>query len=673
VFKKLLIANRGEIACRIARTCRRLGIEVAGVHSAADANALHVKTIGESYEIGRAAASDSYLRIDAVIDAAKAAGAEAIHPGFGFLAENAAFARAVEAAGLVFIGPTPDVIERLGDKASAKREAEAADVPTVPGSQMPSEDPAAIARTVRELGLPAMLKAAAGGGGKGMRAVADLDGLAGEIEAAMREAKNSFGYAGLIVERLIEHGRHIEVQIAGDGKGNVIHLFERECSLQRRHQKLIEEAPAANLAAKLRERMLTDAVRLGQRLRYRGVGTVEFIVSGDSYYFLEVNPRLQVEHPVTEMVTGIDIVELMLRIAAGDGLPMAQADIQCGGHAVEARICAEDPANNFLPCTGELAYVRFPDAGARVETGVESGSTVTPYYDSMLAKLIAHAETRDEALDKLGRALDQTSIFGITTNQSFLTRLIGLPETRNATFHTRLIDEQIGQLVDKAKVSDTEALALGAYFWMTRQRPPAATNPSHNPPYNPWQSREVTGWQMSAGDDGLSPIPILHLEAACASAEIRFAPRQADGTMLVGINDDRLLVRLVPDGDDSFTAVVGSRRETVRIRQHDQTLFVHDRRGVHTLTAIPYLTYISATAETSGELRAPMTGMILKVNVSVGDRIKAGDVAAILESMKMELRISSETDGVVAAVNCRAGETVERNAVIVVVEPDGPA
>jgi 3-methylcrotonyl-CoA carboxylase alpha subunit len=675
VFKKILIANRGEIACRIARTCRRLGIEVAGVHSAADANALHVKTIGESYEIGRAAASDSYLRIDAVIAAAKAAGAEAIHPGFGFLAENAAFARAVEAAGLVFIGPTPDVIERLGDKASAKREAEAANVPTVPGSQMPSEDPAAIARTVRELGLPAMLKAAAGGGGKGMRAVADLDGLAGEIDSAMREAKNSFGSAGLIVERLIEHGRHIEVQIAGDGKGNVIHLFERECSLQRRHQKLIEEAPATNLAAKLRERMLTDAIRLGQRLRYRGVGTVEFIVSGDSYYFLEVNPRLQVEHPVTEMVTGIDIVELMLRIAAGNGLPVSQADIKCTGHAVEARICAEDPANNFLPCTGELAYVRFPDAGVRVETGVETGSAVTPYYDSMLAKLIAHAETRDEALDKLGRALDQTSIFGITTNQSFLTRLIGLPDTRNATFHTRLIDEQIDQLVNKAERSDTEALALGAYFWMTRQRPPAATNPSHNPPYNPsynpWQSRETTGWQMAAGDDGLSPIPILHLEAAGTSAEIRFAPLQADGTMIVGINDDRRSVRLVPDDDDSFTAVVGSRRETVRIRQHDQTLFVHDRRGVHTLTAIPYLTYISATAETSGELRAPMMGMILKVNVSVGDRIKAGDVAAILESMKMELRISSETDGVVTAVNCRAGETVERNAVIVVVAPDG--
>jgi 3-methylcrotonyl-CoA carboxylase alpha subunit len=661
VFKKILIANRGEIACRIARTCQRLGIAVAGVHSAADADALHVRTIGESIEIGKAAASDSYLRIDAVIDAARTTGAQAIHPGFGFLAENAAFARAVEAAGLVFIGPTPEVIERLGDKASAKREAEAAGVRTVPGSMTPSEDTSEIAGIVRELGLPVMLKAAAGGGGKGMRAIVHLDGLAGEIESAMREAKNSFGYPGLIVEKLIERGRHIEVQIAGDGKGNVVHLFERECSLQRRHQKLIEEAPAANLAATIREAMLADAVRLGKRLNYRGVGTVEFILSGDTYYFLEVNPRLQVEHPVTEMVTGIDIVETMLRIAAGEGLPFSQGDVRCHGHAVEARICAEDPANDFLPCSGDIAYVKFPADGVRVETGVESGSIVTPYYDSMLAKLIAHAETRDEALDKLSRALDETSIFGITTNQAFLKRLIALPATRDATFHTRLIDEQIEQLVDKAERADTEALALGACFWMIRQRPPVAASP--------WQSGELTGWQMADDSDGLSPIPILHLEAAGVSAEIRFAPRLPDGTMMVGINDDKLPVRLIPLADDRFTAIVGTRRETARIYQHDQTVFVHDLRGVHALTAIPYLTYISAAAETSGELRAPMTGMILKVNVAIGDSIKAGDVAAILESMKMELRIASETDGVVTAVNCRAGETVERNAIVVVVEP----
>jgi 3-methylcrotonyl-CoA carboxylase alpha subunit len=661
VFKKILIANRGEIACRIARTCRRLGIAVAGVHSAADADALHVRMIGESTEIGGAAAADSYLRIDAVIEAARRSGAEAIHPGFGFLAENAAFARAVERAGLVFIGPTAETIERLGDKASAKREAEAADVPTVPGGRTASEDAAEIAAIVGDLGLPVMLKAAAGGGGKGMRAVTRLDSLAGEIESAMREAKSAFGYPGLIVEKLIERGRHIEVQIAGDGKGHVIHLFERECSLQRRHQKLIEEAPAANLPASIRNQMVADAVRLGERLNYRGVGTVEFILSADRYYFLEVNPRLQVEHPVTEMVTGVDIVETMLRIAAGEGLPLAQKDVRCRGHAVEARLCAEDPANNFLPCSGMLAYVQFPSDDIRVETGVESGSAVSPYYDSMLAKLIAWAETRDQALDRLGRALDETSIFGITTNQAFLKRLIELPATRSATFHTRLIDEQIDQLVDKAKGFDIEALALGACFWMMRQRQPASCGP--------WQSRETTGWHMAAGDDGLSPIPILHLETSGASAEIRFAPRQPDGSMVVGIDDDKLPVRLLPLQDDRFTVIVGSRRETVRIFQQDQTIFVHDIRGIHTLSAIPYLSYISAIAETSGELRAPMTGMILKVNVAVGDRIKTGEVAAILESMKMELRICSGTDGLVTVVHCRAGETVERNAIVVVIDP----
>jgi 3-methylcrotonyl-CoA carboxylase alpha subunit len=318
-----------------------------------------------------------------------------------------------------------------------------------------------------------------------------------------------------------------------------------------------------------------------------------------------------------------------------------------------------------MPSTGDIAFVRFPDGDVRVESGVESGSTVSPYYDSMLAKLITHAETRNEALDKLSGALDETSIFGITTNQGFLARLIALPETRNATFHTRLIDDQVHQLVDK-KGPGTEALALGAYFWMMRQRPPAANVPSHSP----WQSRETTAWQMSAGNDGLSPIPLLHLEAAGASAEIRFAPRQADGSMNIRVNDDKVSVSLVASGDDSFTAVVGDLRETVRIRQHDQTLFVHDRRGVHTLTAIPYLTYISAAAEASGELRAPMMGMIRKVAVAVGDRVKAGDVAAILESMKMELRISSQIDGVVTAVNCHAGDMVERNAVVVVVEAD---
>jgi 3-methylcrotonyl-CoA carboxylase alpha subunit len=662
VFDKILIANRGEIACRIARTCHRLGVAVAGVHSAADADSLHVRTIGESIAIGDAAATDSYLRIDAVIDAAKLAGAQAIHPGFGFLAENAAFGRAVEAAGLVFIGPTPEVIERLGDKALAKQEAVAAGVPVIPGSTAPSEDESEIERIVREIGLPVMLKAAAGGGGKGMRAVTSFDGLANEIESAMREAKNSFGSAGLIVEKLIPRGRHIEIQIAGDGYGNVIHLFERECSLQRRHQKVIEEAPAANLPATLREQMAADAVRLGQRLNYRGVGTVEFILSGDDYYFLEVNPRLQVEHPVTEEITGVDIVELMLRIAAGEGLPLTQGDVTCHGHAVEARICAEDPASGFLPSTGDLAYVRFPASGVRVETGVESGSRVTPYYDSMLAKLIAHAPTRDQALDKLTRALDETSVYGVATNIEVLKNLIALPETRSATFHTRLIDEAVETLTAPSETDDIDVLAIGACFWLQKQRQTTSCNP--------WEAASLTGWHMATGDSGLSPLPTLHLETSGRNAEIRFAPRQADGGMKIGIDDTLVQIGLEPLKDDRFHIEIGNRRDVARIRRDGSSIYVQLRGRTHALQAMPYLNYISAAPESSGELRAPMMGMLLKVNVKVGDRVKAGDVAAVLESMKMELRIAAQTDGIVTAVHFAAGETVERNAVVAVVEPE---
>ena len=662
MFKKILIANRGEIACRIARTCRRLGVEVAGVHSVADRDALHVKEIGESIEIGGAPASESYLRMDAVIAAAQATGAQAIHPGFGFLAENAAFARAVEAAGLVFIGPTPEVIDRLGDKAAAKQEAKAAGVPTVPGSETPSENRAEIAAQVRQIGLPVMLKAAAGGGGKGMRAIASLDGLDDEIDAAMREAKSSFGNAGLIVEKLIERGRHIELQIVGDGLGHVIHLFERECTLQRRHQKLIEEAPAANLSAELRERMAADAVRLGQRLKYRGVGTVEFIVGADDYYFLEVNPRLQVEHPVTEMITGLDIVELMLRIASGEGLPLAQGDVRISGHAVEARICAEDPAAGFLPSTGRLAQVSFPTDGVRVETGIESGMEITPYYDPMLAKLITHAATRDEALDRLKQALDATAVFGVTTNCDFLKRLIALPQTRSATFHTRLIDEQIESWTLGEAQQTSQTLALAAYYWLYRQRRAAG--------HNPWLGWSGSGWQMSAGDEGLAAIPSLHVESQGASAEIRFAPLQPDGSMQVSVGGECLRVTLAPTGDeDSFLAIVDARRETVRLHQDGDMLYLHDRRGSHTLKAVPYLSYISSSAQASGELKAPMMGLILKVNVAVGEHVDKGSVVALLESMKMEMRIVAECAGTVAAINCQAGQTVERNAIVAVVTP----
>ncbi|MBI2768163.1 MAG: ATP-grasp domain-containing protein [Burkholderiales bacterium] len=663
MFKKILIANRGEIACRIARTCQRLGIAVAGVHSSADRDALHVDLIGESIEIGGAAAAESYLRIDAVIDAARRTGSQAIHPGFGFLAENAAFARAVEAAGLVFIGPTPEVIERLGDKASAKREARAAGVPVLGGSELPSRDAAEVASIVRGLPLPVILKAAAGGGGKGMRVVQQLDGLMEAIESAMREAKSSFGDAALIVEAFVERGRHIEVQIVGDGCGEVIHLFERECTLQRRHQKVIEEAPAVNLAPALRAAMLGDAVRLGQRLRYRGVGTVEFIVQGEQHHFLEVNPRLQVEHPVTEEVTGIDIVEVMLRIAAGEGLPLRQGEVRVQGHAVEARVCAEDAAKNFLPSTGELIAVRFPTSGVRVESGVRAGMAVTPYYDSMLAKLIAHAPTREAALDRLSLALGETQVHGVETNCAFLQRLLALPATRDASFHTRLIDAVLAEGSQGVSSAPLERLAAAAAWWLLDAR-------RSGKQFGAWSALDVTGWQMHAGDDRLTPIPALLLHSGGATHEVRFGAVSPEPEVTVQIGAERVRLALTAMAGGDWRLRMGDRHEVLTIVRSDDTVFVQGGGTAHAIGVTSYLSQAVTGRQASGQLRTPMMGMILKTHVAVGERVRAGDVVATMESMKMELRINADHDGVVRSLSVQAGQMVERGLVVAVIESE---
>lgn len=661
MFKKILIANRGEIACRIARTCRRLGIEAATVHSSADRNSLHVKTIGESVELGGAVAADSYLKIDAVIAAARATGAQAIHPGFGFLAENPVFARAVEDAGLVFIGPTADTIERLGDKARAKQEALKVGVPVIPGSEQPSANPSEIANIVKSMRLPIMLKAAAGGGGKGMRIINNLDNLAEDIESAMREGQNAFANPALIVEKLIQKGRHIEIQIAGDGYGNVVHLYERECSLQRRHQKVIEEAPATNLDPGRRDQMAADAVKLGQSLNYRGVGTVEFIVSANEYFFLEVNPRLQVEHPVTEQVTGLDIIEMQLEIACGRGLSITQKDIQLKGHSVEARIYAEDPAAGFLPSTGKLPYVNFPQGGVRVETGVVSGSEVTPYYDPMIAKLITHADTRDEALDRLSLALDETSVFGVVTNRAFLKTLLNLDETRAGTFYTVLIDDKFDEWDFGSTKPGVEIFAIASYFWLHQQRKNSNTRP--------WTSWSNTSWQFSSGGEILAPIPTLHLEEGGKAEEIRFAPLAADGYMLIGVGAEKVRVSLQPLGNLQYQYNIGNRQGMVTIAAEGKNIFIQSQRTSFSFKASSYLSYISATAQVGGDLYAPMMGTVLTVNAAVGSKVHIGDTVVVIESMKMELRIVSTIDGIVSSINCRQGQTVERHALVAQIKP----
>jgi 3-methylcrotonyl-CoA carboxylase alpha subunit len=658
MFKKILIANRGEIACRIARTCQRLGIAVAGVHSSADRDALHTAVIGESIGLGGGSATESYLRIDAVIAAALRCGAQAIHPGYGFLAENPEFARAVEAAGLVFIGPTPEVIERLGNKASAKAEARAAGVAVLGGGEQASADAEVVAAWARALPLPVLLKPAAGGGGKGMHVVRQTAALADSIATAMREARSAFGDPSLIVEPYVERGRHVEVQIAGDGQGSVIHLFERECTLQRRHQKLIEEAPAAPLPAGLREQMLADAVRLAQRLRYRGVGTVEFLVAGDRHWFLEVNPRLQVEHPVTEEVTGIDIVELMLRVAAGEGLALTQADVRLRGHAVEARLCAEDAEHDFLPSTGEIVAVRFPGPGVRVETGVRAGSVVTPYYDSMLAKLIVHADDRDAALDRLSLALAETQVLGVTTNGGFLQQLIALPQTRDASFHTRSVDEVLA-VRSGAEAAPLRWLAAAAAWWLLDARRGAG--------YGAWSAPDVTGWQMHAGDDPVSAVPSLLLREGKRVHEVRFGAPQPDGQLLVQVDGERVRLGLRAEGE-GWQLSIGPSVELLAIARRDGNLFLQAQGLAFAVEAIDYLAQAAAAHVTSGELRTPLMGTILKTHAAVGDTLRAGDVVVTMESMKMEMKICAEHDGVLRSLGVVAGQMVERGLLVGLVE-----
>ncbi|NUZ08806.1 acetyl/propionyl/methylcrotonyl-CoA carboxylase subunit alpha [Piscinibacter koreensis] len=660
MFRRILIANRGEIACRIVRTCRRLGIAPIGVHSSADRDALHTASMDSSIGVGGASAADSYLRIDAILDAARRAGADAIHPGYGFLAENPAFAEAVEAAGLVFIGPTPDTLRRFGHKGEAKAEARAAGVPVLGGGEEASADADVVAARARALPLPVLLKPAAGGGGKGMHVVRHAGELQAAIGTAMREASSAFGDAALIVEPYVERGRHVEVQIAGDGRGEVIHLYERECTLQRRHQKLIEEAPAAPLPAGLRERLLDDALRLARRLDYRGVGTVEFLVAGDRHWFLEVNPRLQVEHPVTEEVTGIDIVELMLRVACGERLPVRQADVRVSGHAVEARLCAEDAEHDFLPATGSIEQIAFPSGGVRVETGVRAGSVVTPHYDSLLAKLVVHAPSRDEAIDRAQAALAATRVLGVTTNADFLRRLLARPEVRDAGFHTRSIDEWLARPERATQAVPLDIVAAAGLWWMLDERARALD-------CGAWSGADVTGWQLQAGDDALSAVPAVLLRDGASVHEVYLGIPGPDGftTVLVGAQRLRLALRAQADG--GWQCEHGVELQTLALARRGTSLFVQGGGASHQLEVVPYLARATAGSAGSGELRAPMMGTILATHAEVGRPVRAGDVVVTMESMKMELKICAEHDGVLASLSVSPGQTVERGLVVAVV------
>ncbi len=665
-IKTLLIANRGEIACRIARTVRTLGIRPVAVHSVADADALHVRDIGTSILIGGGPAADSYLRIDAVIAAAKSAGADAIHPGYGFLAENPDFARAVEAAGLIFIGPTPETLERFGDKASAKAAAIAAGVPVIAGAEGARSDPEEIATAVREMGLPVLLKAVGGGGGRGQRLVKSEDTLAADIEGALREAKSTFGSEGLLLERFLPEARHVEVQIAGDGKGHVVHLFERDCTLQRRHQKVIEEAPAWGLPRALLDEIAQNAVRLGETLDYRGLGTVEFLVAGKDYFFLEVNPRIQVEHPVTEAITGFDLVALQLRIAEGAGLGLKQGDLTIGGHAIEARLYAEDPAMQFAPSTGTLTTLSLPD-GLRIDSGVEAGDAVTPYYDPMIAKLIIHAPDRETALARLAMALDHVAVEGVETNRAFLAALARNPEFGQMKVHTRWIDGRLDDLIAPPDVPDARLWkAMAAVLFVTLGRRDGAAEP--------WSNRDVfTGWRLGLGGDRMETGQrVILTDGSGREEELCVGPVRSRDTYTVYGNDGTALTfscREIAPG--RWRVAQGETVNVATARHHAGVIEIDATPARLVFHPAPPLAFAGADAAADRAVLAPLTGMIVDVRVAEGDTVSEGQVLAVMESMKLEISIKAAASGIATNIAVSNGMMVDRGQTIAeIIEPE---
>ncbi|WES65538.1 biotin carboxylase N-terminal domain-containing protein [Microbacter sp. GSS18] len=645
-FDTVLVANRGEIARRVIRTLRRLGIRSVAVYSDADAGAPHVREADAAVRLGPAPAADSYLCIDRVVDAAVSAGAQAVHPGYGFLSENAAFARACEEAGIVFIGPGVGALEVMGDKVRAKEHVAAHGVPTVPGFSAAGMTDAEIGRAAHEAGFPLLVKPSAGGGGKGMQVVRDADGLAEALSAARRIAAASFGDDTLLLERLIERPRHIEVQVLADAHGGVVHLGERECTLQRRHQKVIEEAPSPVVDADTRERLGAAACAAAVSVDYRGAGTVEFLVSADrpdEFYFIEMNTRLQVEHPVTEEVTGIDLVEQQLRAAAGERLALAQADIALTGHAIEARVYAESPERGFLPATGDVLLFR-PAPGVRTDAAIETGSVVTADYDPMIAKVIAVGPDRAAALASLGRALAGTVVLGVDTNIAFLRELAVVPEVVSGDMDTGLIDRMPAM---SAEPPTDEALQAAAAIDAS-----PGDDRSSDPPGRADRSgavwRHLAGWRIGAAApravarflddaDGMHEVPLGDAGALGAGA---MTARDADGALWV--HADGAAWRLRPL---SRRAAMTHRRAAAERAQH---------------AADP-------------ELRAPMPGAVVAVHASTGARVAAGDRIATIEAMKMEHPVVAPHAGTVT-VEVAVGDQVRRDQVVArVVVDEQPA
>ncbi len=657
MFKKILIANRGEIACRVIRSCRKLGIGSVAVYSEADADALHVRMADEAVFVGPPPAAESYLCIDKIVEACKAVGAEAVHPGYGFLSENAAFAEALDAAGIAFIGPPVAAIGAMGDKIESKRLAIEAGVSTVPGHPDPVDDAADATRIAGEIGYPVMIKAAAGGGGKGMRVAFDEGDVKEGLERSRSEARSSFGDDRVLIEKFIQEPRHIEIQVLGDRQGNIIYLGERECSIQRRHQKVIEEAPSPFLDEETRRAMGEQSVALARAVGYHSAGTVEFIVDQDrNFYFLEMNTRLQVEHPVTELVTGVDLVEEMIKVAAGEPLALKQEDVRLTGWAMEARIYAEDPSRGFLPSIGRLQrYLEPTGEGVRVDSGVVEGSEVTMFYDPMLAKLCTFGTDRVAAIDRLSAALDGYYVRGPKHNMAFLSALLHHRRFREGRLSTDFIAAEFGERFEGVPLSasiKSGLAALAASLSLVEAERAARISGQ----LSGWKPRVPGDWVVSLGDEDVAVQVVsdeqgLHVEIDGKRADIELDWQPGWPLAKARINSRDVVVQVDPMIEGYRLTHGGVEIETL----------VRTRQAADFATRMPK----KEKPDLSKWLMSPMPGLIVSIAVSPGEEVKAGQELAVLEAMKMENVLRAEQDGVVEAVKVEAGATVAADEVLI--------
>jgi 3-methylcrotonyl-CoA carboxylase alpha subunit len=652
VIDSLLIANRGEIACRVIRTARRLGVRTIAVYSDADHGALHTRLADTAVRIGPAAARESYLDAGRILAAASETSAAAIHPGYGFLSENAAFARACVDAGIVFVGPPEGAILRMGSKSEARRLMASAGVPVLPGYDGDEQSQSRLEEEARRLGFPLLIKPTAGGGGKGMRIVRSAEEFSEALAGARREAAKAFGDDRMLLERFVERGRHVEIQVFADAHGAAVHLFERDCSLQRRHQKVIEEAPAPGLDERTRETMGAAAVAAARAVDYRGAGTVEFLFDRGEFYFLEMNTRLQVEHPVTEMITGLDLVEWQLRVAAGEPLPLAQADIRRNGHAIEARLYAEDPERGFLPSTGRLLRFSLPDARpqVRVDSGVQAGDEVTVHYDPMLAKLIAWGPDRSAAIGLLRSALEQTEVEGVRCNARYLWEILGADAVRAGDVSTRLLEQALPP-VGETPVERTDAWLLCASACVADRGVNLASSP--------WM--DASGFRLNG--DAAIRLPLL-----LGEERHWLSVRRTSDSLLAILDGREHQLRLVPGPAGQIAGTIDGRSVVARVEAGGDSTVV--RRNCLRFEFRPDTgARHHASAEHEGHLRAPMPGHVLDVRAVAGARVAAGDVLVVLEAMKMEHSMAAPWDGMVVSVSVKPGDRVEEGIELVRLDP----